>query len=388
MAIKQGNLVYFVYCQLLTFAYICLYLKPSVKSVVHSGSSSPEMVFVSNCGASDFAPNRPPPPYNSSHHQQHHYNKHSGQAREISSLTSSALVSKNTDCSSINSPTSPSSSTSLFQSMSSSGSSQSGGDNGADQYFLPGMGSTIVMKSSSSSSSNESKVMHSLTSASSHPSHQLYHAPIPESKRICFQTKEMEEIFNQSQYDIDTLLVRLEEVERTHESRLRQSSKHQEMRNHHLKDGSPPSSARETLIVESRHFVTASKFFVKCATEGSFQLIDYLTECVTLLERMFHASETVIFEMESGAQVTCLVDRLKEVAATYAYTVDTVRRLVGFSPSIDASLSETPENLVQVEDGMSIASKRPNPFLDLLMNHATSLATCLSTLMRTLRAMN
>lgn len=360
------------------------------------------MVFVNNYGGNDFAPNHPPPPYNSSHHHQHHYKDNkkgsnnnftsdmnvplnsnmiiTGQATEAGNLTNCALFNNSTDCSTINSPTSPSSSTSVFQSMSSSsGSSQSGG---GDQYFLPGMGSTIVMNSSSSSSNEGGKVMGSLAS-SSHPSHhQLYHGPIPESKRICFQTKEMEEIFNQSQYDIDTLLVRLEEV---HESRLRQS-KHQELSSHHLKDGSPPSSARETLIVESRHFVTASKFFVKCATEGSFQLIDYLTECVTLLERMFHASETVIFEMESGAQVTCLVDRLKEVAATYAYTVDTVRRLVGFSPSADASLPETPENLVQVEDG--IVNKRPNPFLDLLMNHATSLATCLSTLMRTLRTMN
>lgn len=259
------------------------------------------------------------------------------------------------------------------------------------------MGSTVVVRKGNDGGGDSVDNI-SATNAVNLGSNQttLFHSPIPESKRICFQTKEMEEIFSQSQYDIDTLLVRLEEV---HESRLRQSSiksqqQHQQQSvqksqssSHHLKEGcegSPPSSARETLIVESRHFVTASKFFVKCATEGSFQLIDYLTECITLLERMFHVSETVIFEMESSAQVTCLVDRLKEVAATYAYTVDTVRRLVGFSPSV-----ETMAEQEELADEVMIASgKRPNPFLDLLMNHATSLATCLSTLMRTLRTMN
>ena len=241
------------------------------------------------------------------------------------------------------------------------------------------MGSTIVMNCENSSDSHISGCFASV----------LY-ASIPESKRICFQTKEMEEIFAQSQYDIDTLLARLEDV---HEGRL--SSSQQKLKpildthgRPNNKDGSP-SSAKETLMVESRHFVTASKFFVKCATEGSFQLIDYLTECVTLLERMFHASETVIYEMGSQAQITCLVDRLKEVAATYAYTVDTVRRLVAYTPTAPSTPGEdqSENDKEEEENGVSHHSKA-NPYMDLLMNHATSLATCLSALMRTLRNMN
>ncbi|OTF83484.1 hypothetical protein BLA29_013078 [Euroglyphus maynei] len=85
---------------------------------------------------------------------------------------------------------------------------------------------------------------------------------------------------------------------------------------------------------------------------------------------MFTISEDVLMDqIQSSAQITCLVDRLKEVAATYAYTVDVVRRLVSH-PDDDQHIHLT------------------NPYLDLLMSHATGLATSLSTLMRTLRTMN
>nr|XP_027194150.1 uncharacterized protein DDB_G0283357-like [Dermatophagoides pteronyssinus] len=200
---------------------------------------------------------------------------------------------------------------------------------------------------------------------------------ITESKKSCFQTKEMEKIFIQCQYDIDMLLARLEEV---HEQRISSTTTTTNINNDNNNKLSTTNNidkplmigsltAKETLIVESRHFVTASKLFVKCATDGSLQLIDYLTECVGLLERMFTISEDVLMgEIQSPAQITCLVDRLKEVAATYAYTVDVVRRLVSH-----------PNN-----DNLLI---KPNN-LDLLMSHATGLATSLSTLMRTLRTMN
>ena len=163
------------------------------------------------------------------------------------------------------------------------------------------------------------------------------------------------EIFSQSQHDIDVLLARLEEV---HNHRLTSSQTFECSEEDFL-------CAKEALVTESRHFVTASKLFVKCATEASPQLLEYLLECVTLLERMYAVGEIVLLKMDSQAQITCLVDRLKEVAATYAYTVDTVHKLHD-----------------------NVCSPSTSPYMALLMNHATSLATSLSALMRTLRAMN
>lgn len=168
----------------------------------------------------------------------------------------------------------------------------------------------------------------------------------------------IEDIFVQSQRDIDTLLVRLEEV---HETRLAQQG-------YNRCDIDKYNNAKESLVIESRCFVTASKLFVKWATEASAMMFEYLLECVALLERMFIIGEELMNHLESQAHITCLVDRLKEVAATYGYTVDTVQRLTdGIKSSEEASLS---------------------PYMGLLMNHATSLATSLSALMRTLRALN
>ncbi|XP_054163945.1 uncharacterized protein LOC128961710 [Oppia nitens] len=167
--------------------------------------------------------------------------------------------------------------------------------------------------------------------------------------------KQTDEIFHQSQHDIDVLLARLEEV---HDKRLHSSHGFECTETDFV-------AAKEALVTESRHFVTASKLFVKCATDGSPQLLEYLLDCVTLLERMYSVGEIVLLNLESQAHITCLVDRLKEVAATYAYTVDTVHKL-----------------------NDNLCSPASSPYMGLLMTHATSLATSLSALMRTLRAMN
>lgn len=120
---------------------------------------------------------------------------------------------------------------------------------------------------------------------------------------------ELDEIFIQSQRDIDVLLVRLEEV---HESRL------QNYPSFGAIEAEKFAAAREALVNEARQFVTASKLFVKCATESAPQVLDLLLECVAILQRMFSIGEMVVMSVESQAQITCLVDRLKEVAATYA----------------------------------------------------------------------
>lgn len=174
---------------------------------------------------------------------------------------------------------------------------------------------------------------------------------------FCYITHS-EEFFVQAQHDIDILLARLEEA---HENRLRNAT-------YMYYDMDKFVAAKEALVTESRQFVTSSKLFVKCATEASPQLLEHVLECVSLLERMYSLAEIVLLHMESQAQITCLVDRLKECAATFAYTVDTVHKLVNTS--------------------YSPANAASSPYMGLLMNHATSLATSLSALMRTLRALN
>lgn len=168
---------------------------------------------------------------------------------------------------------------------------------------------------------------------------------------------EKDDIFSQAQKDIDILLARLEDA---HEVRLQNHSMY------NCTDIEKYMTAKEELNTESRQFVTSSKLFVKYATEVSPMMIDHLFECVTLLERMFDIAETVMVYLSSQAHITCLVDRLKEIAATYAYTVDTIHKLTDNANDADAASS---------------------PYMTLLMNHATSLATSLSALNRTLQTL-
>ncbi|XP_076319546.1 uncharacterized protein LOC143230239 isoform X2 [Tachypleus tridentatus] len=119
-------------------------------------------------------------------------------------------------------------------------------------------------------------------------------------------------------------------------------------------------AAKEALIIESRQFVTASKLFVKCATESSDQMLQHLNTCVCLLERMFTVCELVIMQLASANLIACLVQKLKDVAMAYARTVSTACRTVG-------------EGIL-------------NSHLGILMHEATTLASALTSLMRTLRS--
>lgn len=119
------------------------------------------------------------------------------------------------------------------------------------------------------------------------------------------------------------------------------------------------AAAKEALIGESRQFVTASKLFVKSATESSDKVVDHLVTCVTLLDRIFAVSELVLTRVSSSLQVTSLVEKLKEVALAYSNTVVAAR--------------------------MTVGKNATNPDMCALMHQATALATALTTLMRTLR---
>lgn len=168
-------------------------------------------------------------------------------------------------------------------------------------------------------------------------------------------------LFLQVQANIHQLLNRLEDV---HESRIRSDSSSSSP--YHC-DERVLNQRKDELIIESRAFVTSSKLFVKCATEGSPQVIDHLLDCLSLLEHMCHIAEFIVMSTESQAQVACLVDRLKEVAATYGFTIDTVHKLT--------------------QDDVTTGDAADGP-MNQLMSHATSLATSLSALMRTLRALS
>lgn len=139
-----------------------------------------------------------------------------------------------------------------------------------------------------------------------------------------------------AQQEVYAMVVRLDDVSRT-----------------------PPlpgaSPSKEALLVESRQFVTASKLFVKSATEGSDKVLDHLVTCVALLDRMFAAGEVSV----AGGTRPALSQQLKAVALAYARTVGTAARTAG--------------------DEAAMAS---------LMEQATELASTLTVLMRTLRSVD
>lgn len=119
---------------------------------------------------------------------------------------------------------------------------------------------------------------------------------------------------------------------------------------------------RDTLIYESRQFVTASKLFVKSITESSDKMEENLQTCLALLDRIFAVSELVVMEMTLPSQINSLVEKLKEMAVAYSRTVQAAHT---------AAIGEI-----------------PNSNMAGLMHQATSLATSLTILMRTLRTFN
>lgn len=123
-------------------------------------------------------------------------------------------------------------------------------------------------------------------------------------------------------------------------------------------DGDKFSLAREALVSESRQFVTASKLFVRSATECSPQTVEHLATCVALLDRMFTASERLV--LSGGSSWVSLLDQVKAVALAYTRAVSTA--------------------------GKSAHTASGGGTVGSLMHQATDLASALTTLMRTLRS--
>lgn len=109
--------------------------------------------------------------------------------------------------------------------------------------------------------------------------------------------------------------------------------------------------AREALLAKSRQFVTASKVFVRSASENSEQVTAQLAACMSLLDSMCAAAEQLAL---SGPAWASLVEQVKAVAVAYARATGAV-------------------------DGATVGS---------LMHQATDLASTLTALMRTLRSLD
>jgi len=117
--------------------------------------------------------------------------------------------------------------------------------------------------------------------------------------------------------------------------------------------------AKEQLTNESRQFVTASKLFVKSATESEGQLMECLNHCVQMIDRIGNVTRDVAMLTPTPLQTQTLLAKVRDVADTYLQTVQAA--------------------------GKAIGKDMNDPSMGVLMKKATSLASVLTTLMRSLR---
>ncbi|XP_064080765.1 uncharacterized protein LOC135197676 isoform X2 [Macrobrachium nipponense] len=117
--------------------------------------------------------------------------------------------------------------------------------------------------------------------------------------------------------------------------------------------------ARDALTSESRQFVTASKLFVKSATESEEVLLQCLSNCITLMQKMVDVTQQVVRHTTTPLQTQNVVVKVRDVLTTYQSTVRAALSAAG--------------------RGMD------HPSMNTLMTQATNLAGVLTSLMRTLR---
>merc|ERR1712227_637914 len=79
--------------------------------------------------------------------------------------------------------------------------------------------------------------------------------------------------------------------------------------------------AKEQLTNESRQFVTASKLFVKSATESEGQLMECLNHCVQMIDRIGNVTRDVAILTPTPLQTQALLAKVRDVADTYLQTV-------------------------------------------------------------------
>merc|ERR1712212_1165702 len=117
--------------------------------------------------------------------------------------------------------------------------------------------------------------------------------------------------------------------------------------------------AKELLTTEARQFVTASKLFVKSATESEGQLMECLNHCVHMIERIGKVTIDVSVHTPTPMQTQSLIGKVRDVADTFMQTVSAAGNTTGRDMN--------------------------DPAMNVLMKKATNLASVLTTLMRSLR---
>ncbi|XP_059079624.1 uncharacterized protein LOC131877834 isoform X3 [Tigriopus californicus] len=115
----------------------------------------------------------------------------------------------------------------------------------------------------------------------------------------------------------------------------------------------------EQLTDECRQFVTASKLFVKSATESENQLLQCLEHCVKMIQRIGTICRAIAECEKKSDQTEGLISKVKDMAETYLQTVQAASLALG--------------------QGVN------DPSMNVLMKKATSLASVLTILMRSLR---
>lgn len=136
-------------------------------------------------------------------------------------------------------------------------------------------------------------------------------------------------------------------------------SKYEEEGDNVSKEEEQFQRAKDSLTSESRQFVTASKLFVKSATESEEVLLSSLSKCVAILQKMIDLSQLVVKVTSTPSQTLTVMVKVRDVTNAYLLTVRAALTASGRSME--------------------------HPSMNTLMGQATSLAGVLTALMRTLK---
>lgn len=125
---------------------------------------------------------------------------------------------------------------------------------------------------------------------------------------------------------------------------------------------------RDRLTEDCRHLVTASKLFVKSATESEGRLVECLNHCVHTLERISVAGA----ELAAASSASANAQQRRQAKAILAKVADVTE---AFLATVRAAADATGRDV-------------NDPAMNGLMKRATTLAAVLTTLMRSLRVFN
>ncbi|XP_071744367.1 uncharacterized protein [Lepeophtheirus salmonis] len=194
----------------------------------------------------------------------------------------------------------------------------------------------------------------------------LHPPPLPskEEEFVCNTSVDEEDIWN-TRATRSLVFKKAEKVVSDVVDHIKESEELCDLTHHSSGSEEDYRSAKERLTNESRQFVTASKLFVKSATESEGQLMDCLNHCIQMIDRIGSVTrEVVLSSPYPNSGTRDLISKVRDVAETYLATVE-------------AAAGST-----------SASGEIHDPNMNILMKRATSLASVLTTLMRSLRVFN